>query len=245
MHRGGRDTPPSGTTSTLVFTWNGLAWTQPSNTPDPAGSPLTYFTDVDCVGELVLRRGRDIPRQQRRSAALRRLRSHRSERLPLRGRRRWGVRLRSPVLRIARRDATSTRRSSAWPRCRRATATTWWPRTAGCSATGSAQFFGSMGGMHLNRPIVGMAVTPDGGGYWLVASDGGVFAFGDAPVLRLHGGPALEQADRRHRIDAQRERLLRGGVRWWHLHLPDPGRTPLRGFDRRNQPQQAHRRASQ
>jgi hypothetical protein len=25
-----------------------------------------------------------------------------------------------------------------------------------------------------------MAPTPDGGGYWLVASDGGVFAFGDA-----------------------------------------------------------------
>ena len=25
-----------------------------------------------------------------------------------------------------------------------------------------------------------MATTPDGGGYWLVASDGGVFAFGDA-----------------------------------------------------------------
>jgi hypothetical protein len=25
-----------------------------------------------------------------------------------------------------------------------------------------------------------MAKTPDGGGYWLVASDGGVFAFGDS-----------------------------------------------------------------
>jgi hypothetical protein len=32
----------------------------------------------------------------------------------------------------------------------------------------------------LNRPIVGMAATPDGGGYWLVASDGGIFSFGDA-----------------------------------------------------------------
>ncbi|MGO8860488.1 MAG: L,D-transpeptidase family protein [Acidimicrobiales bacterium] len=27
---------------------------------------------------------------------------------------------------------------------------------------------------------VGLAATPDGGGYWLVASDGGVFSFGDA-----------------------------------------------------------------
>ena len=25
-----------------------------------------------------------------------------------------------------------------------------------------------------------MAATPDGGGYWMVASDGGVFTFGDA-----------------------------------------------------------------
>ena len=30
-----------------------------------------------------------------------------------------------------------------------------------------------------------MAATPDGGGYWLVASDGGIFAYGDAAVLRL------------------------------------------------------------
>jgi hypothetical protein len=32
----------------------------------------------------------------------------------------------------------------------------------------------------LNAPIVGLAPTPDGGGYWLVAADGGVFTFGDA-----------------------------------------------------------------
>ena len=33
---------------------------------------------------------------------------------------------------------------------------------------------------HLNKPIVGIAATPNGGGYWEVASDGGIFAFGDA-----------------------------------------------------------------
>ena len=32
----------------------------------------------------------------------------------------------------------------------------------------------------LAQPIVGMASTPDGKGYWLVASDGGIFTFGDA-----------------------------------------------------------------
>ncbi len=38
-----------------------------------------------------------------------------------------------------------------------------------------------MGGKQLNQTIVGIAPTPDGQGYWLVAADGGVFAFGDAP----------------------------------------------------------------
>jgi len=32
----------------------------------------------------------------------------------------------------------------------------------------------------LNKPIVGMIGTRDGGGYWLVASDGGIFNYGDA-----------------------------------------------------------------
>jgi hypothetical protein len=38
-----------------------------------------------------------------------------------------------------------------------------------------------MGGQHLDAPIVGMAVTPGGGGYWLVGADGGIFSFGNAP----------------------------------------------------------------
>ncbi len=32
----------------------------------------------------------------------------------------------------------------------------------------------------LNNPAVGTAFTADSGGYWLVASDGGIFSFGDA-----------------------------------------------------------------
>jgi hypothetical protein len=39
---------------------------------------------------------------------------------------------------------------------------------------------GTVGGKHLNAPIVGMVPTSDGRGYFMVASDGGVFAFGDA-----------------------------------------------------------------
>ena len=56
---------------------------------------------------------------------------------------------------------------------------------------GDAGFFGSMGGAHLNAPIVGMAATPDGGGYWLVAVDGGVFSFGDAAFFGSMGGAHL------------------------------------------------------
>jgi hypothetical protein len=39
----------------------------------------------------------------------------------------------------------------------------------------------------LNKPAVGMCVTPSGAGYWLVAADGGVFSFGDAT---FHGSAA-------------------------------------------------------
>src|SRR5438552_528216 len=54
-------------------------------------------------------------------------------------------------------------------------------------------FFGSMGGLHLNRPVVGLAATPGGQGYWLAARDGGIFAFGDAPFRGSMGGSHLNQ----------------------------------------------------
>jgi hypothetical protein len=54
-------------------------------------------------------------------------------------------------------------------------------------------FYGSTGGMRLNRPVDGMAFTRDGMGYWLVASDGGVFSFGDAPFLGSAGSLHLNQ----------------------------------------------------
>ena len=50
------------------------------------------------------------------------------------------------------------------------------------AAFGAATCYGSLTGTHLNKPIVGMAVDRATGGYWLVGSDGGVFAF-DAPYL--------------------------------------------------------------
>ncbi len=47
--------------------------------------------------------------------------------------------------------------------------------------------------MRLNQPVVGMAATPDGGGYWLVASDGGIFSYGDAHFYGSTGAMRLNQ----------------------------------------------------
>jgi hypothetical protein len=49
---------------------------------------------------------------------------------------------------------------------------------------------GSLSGP-LNRPIVGGARTPSGNGYWLVASDGGIFTFGDAGFFGSTGAMTL------------------------------------------------------
>ncbi len=46
---------------------------------------------------------------------------------------------------------------------------------------------------HLNKPIVGMAPTGDAQGYWNVATDGGIFAFGDAKFLGSMGGRPLNR----------------------------------------------------
>ena len=101
----------------------------------------------------------------------------------------------------------------------------------GIFSYGDARFYGSTGRIDLNKPVVGMAPTPDGGatgswrptaasspsvtpllrldrlhgpqqahrrmastpdgkGYWLVASDGGIFTFGDAQFYGSTGGSA-------------------------------------------------------
>jgi hypothetical protein len=49
-----------------------------------------------------------------------------------------------------------------------------------------------MGGRHLNAPVRSLVPDGDGTGYWLVAADGGVFAF-DAPFVGSMGGTPLNQ----------------------------------------------------
>jgi hypothetical protein len=46
-------------------------------------------------------------------------------------------------------------------------------------------------GMVLNAPIVDVASTPDGRGYWEGASDGGIFAFGGANFYGSTGSHQL------------------------------------------------------
>jgi hypothetical protein len=65
--------------------------------------------------------------------------------------------------------------------------------SGGVYTFGTASFRGSAAGVHLARPIVGMAATPDGGGYWLVASDGGIFSYGDAHFSGSTGALHLNQ----------------------------------------------------
>jgi hypothetical protein len=54
---------------------------------------------------------------------------------------------------------------------------------------GSARFVGSMATARLNSPVVRIARTSSGDGYWLVAGDGGIFTFGDAQFR----GPAAAE----------------------------------------------------
>ena len=72
---------------------------------------------------------------------------------------------------------------------------------------------------HLNQPVVGIASTPDGGGYWEVASDGGIFSFGDAGFYGSMGGVAPEPPDRGDRLHQGRQGLLGGGLRRRRLLL--------------------------
>ena len=87
---------------------------------------------------------------------------------------------------------TSSGRS--WPSRRPRPGQGYWlvASDGGLFAFGNAGYYGSIPGIglapagtggaakQLNAPIVGMVPSVDGAGYFMVASDGGVFAFGDA-----------------------------------------------------------------
>jgi hypothetical protein len=70
--------------------------------------------------------------------------------------------------------------------------TTW---LGAITSHGGAPTFGSpaLSGVRLTKAIIGMAATPDGQGYWLVATDGGIFAYGDAQFYGSTGALHLNE----------------------------------------------------
>ena len=81
------------------------------------------------------------------------------------------------VLRLHGRDPTRTSPSSAWPPPRTARATGSSRATAACSRSAPPASRARPAACRLNKPVVGIAADPDAKGYWIVASDGGVFSF--------------------------------------------------------------------
>jgi hypothetical protein len=51
----------------------------------------------------------------------------------------------------------------------------------------------ALSNLRLAKPIVGMTATTDGNGYWLVASDGGIFSYGDATFYGSTGSIHLNK----------------------------------------------------
>lgn len=66
-------------------------------------------------------------------------------------------------------------------------------QTAGSSPLAMPASTVRAGALHLNAPVVGMVATADGKGYWLVASDGGIFTYGDAAFHGSTGNLRLNQ----------------------------------------------------
>ena len=96
-----------------------------------------------------------------------------------------------PVVRDDDSSATGTRSANFPGR--------YWLATANGAvySCGDAPFYGSLVtlGITPSKPIVGIAATPDNKGYWLVASDGGLFAFGPgASFYGSMGGKPLNKS---------------------------------------------------
>ena len=95
----------------------------------------------------------------------------------------------------------------------------WLVGSNGGVTPGNAIFHGSLPALGLTvSDVVGMAGAPDGGGYWDVAADGGVFAFGTAPFHGSMGGKR-STAHRGHGATADGGGLLAGRRRRRGLRL--------------------------
>ncbi len=107
-------------------------------------------------------------------------------------------------------------------------ATGWSRPTAGCSPTATRPSRAPTAARRSTPRSCGMAATADGNGYWLVAADGGVFAYGDAAFEGSHGGSPLNAPIVAMAATAGRQRLLAGGGRRRGVRLRRrrPSRAP-------------------
>ena len=87
----------------------------------------------------------------------------------------------------------STSRSSASHPVSMGAGIGWWRPTAASSPSATRPSRDRRGPSTSTHPSSGLVPTPDGQGYWLVASDGGVFSFGDASFYGSEGGTKLNQ----------------------------------------------------
>ena len=113
---------------------------------------------------------------------------------------------------------TSIDRSWAWRRRRAAGATGSSPPTAACSRSVTRGSSARPATFVCTGRSSRMAAYTDRQGYWLVASDGGIFTFGDAS---FHGSTAAHRprSPSRHGHDARRPRVLVGDGRWTRVRV--------------------------
>ncbi len=139
------------------------------------------------------------------------------------GRRRRLHLRRRHVRRVAGQPCTSTPRSSASPPRPTAVATGWSRPTAASSPSATPPSPGRWADLASTPRSSGIAATPDGGGYWLVAADGGVFTFGDATFAGSLGSRDAQRA----RSSAWRPRPTGAATGWWRpTAASSPSATP-------------------
>ena len=97
----------------------------------------------------------------------------------------------------------STSRSWAWRPPPTAGATGWWPPTAASTATATPCSTARRAAQQLNKPVVGMAATPDGRGLLAGGVRRGHLQLRRRQLLRLDGLDQAQQAGGRHGGDAR------------------------------------------
>ncbi len=128
--------------------------------------------------------------------------------------------------------------SWVWRRHPAGTATGWSLPTAGSSPSAMPRSTGRKVRPTSTNPSSAWRRRPTGGGYWLVAADGGIFSFGDAQFYGSTGAIHLNQPIVGMAATPDGRRLLAGGLRRRHLLLR---RRPVLRLHRCHPPQPAHR----